>query len=97
MGLIERVCLARRLTFAYCSRVTITFRIDEQRRGALRKRAAALGKSESELLRDLIDREISMPTVAERAGKLIGSLALDPKRIDSDSWRKTIRQNNWRD
>jgi hypothetical protein len=94
---IECVCLALRLTFAYYGRVTITFRIDEQRRGALRKRAAALGKSESELLRDLIDREISMPTVAERAGNLIGCLTLDPKRIDSDPWRKTIRQNNWRE
>jgi hypothetical protein len=76
--------------------MTITFRLDEERRGALRKRAAALGKTESELLRDLIDREINRPTVAERAGDLIGCLSLDPKRIDTDPWRKTIRRNNWR-
>lgn len=76
--------------------MTITFRLDEKRRAALRERAAALRKSESELLRDLIDREISRPTVAERAGDLIGCLSLDPKRIDIDPWRRMIRRNNWR-
>jgi hypothetical protein len=60
-------------------------------------RAGALGKSESEPLRDLVDREINIPTVAERAGSLIGCLTLDSKRIDSDPWRKAIRQNNWRE
>jgi hypothetical protein len=66
-------------------------------REALRRSAKALKKTESELIRDLLARNLDGRTLGERAGHLAGSID-SSKRTSSatDSFRATIRRQNWR-
>ena len=73
---------------------TLTFRMEKEQREKLRKRAAALGKSESELLREILDRELDERPLSERIGHLAGSISLP--RDKGDEWAKHIRKQNWR-
>jgi hypothetical protein len=73
---------------------TFTFRMSAKQRAKLRRRAKLFGKSEAELLRDILDRELDDRPMGERLKHLKGSLWL-PK--DNDPWRKLIREHNWRD
>jgi hypothetical protein len=36
-------------------------------------------------------------TIAERVGDLIGSVDIPEHFVESDPWRKSIQQNNWRE
>jgi hypothetical protein len=60
----------------------------------LRRKAKMLGKTESELLRELVDRELQPRTMGERIGHLQGTLSFDVK--DPDSLRQALRERNWR-
>lgn len=73
---------------------TLTFRMEKEQRAKLRKRAAALGKSESELLREILDRELDERPLSERIGHLAGSITLSKEK--EDDWAKDIRKQNWR-
>ena len=75
---------------------TLTIRLAAKQREALRRRAAAEKRSESALVRDLIDREMRRGFDFDRIRHLIGSIASPPKHWEKDSWRKHIRQRNWR-
>jgi hypothetical protein len=75
---------------------TLTIRLPRKQREALRHRAAAEKRSESALLRDLIDREIQRGFDFDRVRHLVGSIASRPKHWEKDSWRKHIRRRNWR-
>jgi hypothetical protein len=75
---------------------TLTIRLSAKQREALRGRAVAERRSESALVRDLIDREIERGFDFERVGHLVGSITSPPKHWEKDSWRKHIRQRNWR-
>lgn len=76
---------------------TLTVRLSPSQRKALRARATATGKTESEIVRAAVDRELkSMGPLGERIGKYIGSLDVDPKVQDRDSWRAHLRRANWR-
>jgi hypothetical protein len=44
----------------------------------------------------LIDREIQRGFDFDRVRHLVGSIASPPKHWEKDSWRKHIRQRNWR-
>ena len=72
---------------------TLTIRLDKAQDQALEARARALGKTRSELVRDLIDRAVSPTPMRDRIGHLKGRLEL--KRAQS-SWRAKIRARNWR-
>jgi hypothetical protein len=75
---------------------TLTIRLPAKQREALRRRAAAEKRSESALVRDLIDREINRGFDFERVRHLVGSIASSPKHWAKDPWRTHIRQRNWR-
>jgi hypothetical protein len=75
---------------------TLTIRLPRKQRDALRRRAAAERRSESALVRDLIDREMQRGFDFDRIRHLVGSIASRPKHWEKDSWRKHIRSRNWR-
>jgi Ribbon-helix-helix protein, copG family len=75
---------------------TLTIRLPRKQRDALRRRAAAEKRSESALVREMIDQEMRREFDFERVRHLVGSIASRSKHWDKDSWRKHIRRRNWR-
>jgi predicted DNA-binding protein len=75
---------------------TLTIRLAKAQREALRRRALAEKRTESALVRELIQREIQRGFDFERVRHLVGSVASPPKHWEKDAWRKRIRQRNWR-
>jgi hypothetical protein len=75
---------------------TLTIRLPRKQRAALKRRAAAEKRSESALVRDLIDREMHREFNFDRVRHLVGSIASRRKHWEKDSWRKHIRQRNRR-
>ena len=73
---------------------TLTIRLDKKHRDALKKRADAERKSESEVARDLLAAGLEESPVWEDIGDLLGSIKL-PKE-STDPLKKRIRKNNWR-
>jgi hypothetical protein len=75
---------------------TLSIRLPEKQREALRRRAAAEKRSESTLVCDFIGREMQRGFDFERVCHLVGGIAGQPKHWVRDPWRKRIRQRNWR-
>ena len=75
---------------------TITIRLSQAHREALKRRAAAEKRSESSLVREMIEREMRGGFDFERVRHLIGSVASKPGHGEKDPWRKHIRERNWR-
>jgi ribbon-helix-helix CopG family protein len=73
---------------------TLTFRLDKKQRAKLRSKAKALGQSESELLRKMLDRELQPRSLGDRIAHLKGSLG-EPTG-EPDEWEKSLREHNWR-
>ena len=73
---------------------TITIRTDDELREELEKRATALGKSLSEVVRDILQEAVGGRTFGERTAHLKGSVSL-PRR-PTEPWRRQLRQRNWR-
>jgi predicted DNA-binding protein len=73
---------------------TITIRADEPLREVLDRKAAATGKTVSELVREILEEALAETTLQSRAGHLQGRLRLPRKA--SEPWRKNLRQRNWR-
>lgn len=77
---------------------SLTIRLSAAQRKALRARAAATGKTESEVVRDAVDRELrAKRPLGERISKYLGCLDADPAAAGSDAWRDHIRRMNWRE
>jgi len=77
---------------------SLTIRLSAAQRKALRARAAAAGKTESEIVRDAVDRELrAKRPLGERIGKYLGCLDVDPGAAGGDAWRDHIRRMNWRE
>jgi hypothetical protein len=74
---------------------TLTLRLDGGLRRKLRARAVALKVSEAEVVRQAVSREVNTEPLGKRISGLRGVLRL-PRVPDGDSWRKAIRENNWR-
>ena len=53
---------------------TLTIRLPAAQRGALKRRAAALKITESALIRDLVEREVSESAWTEWVSQLTGSI-----------------------
>jgi predicted DNA-binding protein len=75
---------------------TLTIRLSKAQREALRRRALAEKRTESALVRELIQRETQRVFDFERVRHLVGSVASPPKHWEKDARRKRIRQRNWR-
>jgi predicted DNA-binding protein len=75
---------------------TLTIRLAKAQREALRRRALTEKRTESALVREMIQREIQRGFDFERVRHLVGSVASPPKHWEKDAWRKRIRQRNWR-
>jgi len=73
---------------------TMTFRLNAATRQKLRQKASRLARTESDLLREMIERELEEKPLASRAGHLKGSLSLPAS--SRDQWRPLIRKRNWR-
>jgi hypothetical protein len=73
---------------------TITFRLDRQHRIKLRRQAKASGKTESEFIRELLDRELESQPLGDLLRHVRGKLSLDDQA--QDPWRRDIQDRNWR-
>jgi predicted DNA-binding protein len=73
---------------------TLTFRLDSEQREKLQRKARLLGKSESEFLREILQREIEERPMSQALKKVKGSLSLKARK--PTGWRQTIQQHNWR-
>ena len=72
---------------------TLTVRLDKKQDEALTRRANELGKTRSELVRELIERGLDEKPLGLRIGHLKGILDLpEPK----DALRRRIKSHNWR-
>lgn len=75
---------------------TLTIRLPKKQREALKRRANALKKSESEIVRELIDRETEQSSLRDRVRHLIGSLDSSQQVGDPHPLKAIIRERNWR-
>jgi predicted transcriptional regulator len=73
---------------------SLTIRLDEDQRQQLRKLASQLGKTDSEMVRDMIERGLAEESVGSRLAHLKGGLPESPAANDALS--RTIRERNWR-
>lgn len=73
---------------------TLTVRTDEELRKRLEDRAAAQGKTVSEVVREILRDAVADHPLEIRTGHLRGRLELP--RTDSGAWRETLRERNWR-
>jgi metal-responsive CopG/Arc/MetJ family transcriptional regulator len=72
---------------------TLTIRLGKTQDEALTRRAKALGKTRSELVRELIEKGLEEQSIGQRIGHLEGILQLpEPK----DALRRRIKERNWR-
>ena len=75
---------------------TLTIRLPVEQRQALRHSAKALKKTESEYIRDLLQRDLDSRPFAERAGQFIGCLDSSQTVGKPHPLRDLIRERNWR-
>ena len=74
---------------------TLTIRLPQAQREALKKTAKALKKSESEYIRDLVAFDLEAVPFGERVGNLAGCLN-SSKSARANPLKDRIRANNWR-
>ncbi len=72
---------------------TLTIRVDRAQDEALAARARALGKTRSELVRELIARGLEERPLGGRIGHLKGRLDLPRPKA---GWQRRIKDCNWR-
>ena len=73
---------------------TLTIRADETLREALQERARAQGKTLSEVAREILQNALEDRPLELRTGHLRGRLSLRAEQ--TESWRKVLRERNWR-
>ena len=73
---------------------TLTIRLSDHQRQQLHELATKLGKSDSEIVREMIERNLAKESVGHRIAHLKGRLSESPARDDSLS--SAIRERNWR-
>ena len=74
---------------------TLTIRLPQAQREALKQTAKALKKSESEYIRDLVAFDLEAVPFGDRVGDLAGCLN-SSKRARANPLTDRIRANNWR-
>jgi metal-responsive CopG/Arc/MetJ family transcriptional regulator len=74
---------------------TLTIRIDAEQQQKLGRAAKMLGKTVSELVRDILREALSERSLGSRAGHLKGRISLPSQ--PRDSWARKIKERNWRE
>ena len=72
---------------------TLTIRLPREQDAALTVRARMLGKTRSELVRELIDRGLEETPLGRRIGHLKGRLEVGAPR---SGWQRRLKERNWR-
>lgn len=72
---------------------TLTIRLSRSQDEALIARAKVLGKTRSELVRELIDSGLDDRPLGRRIGHVKGRLALQSPKT---GWQRRIKERNWR-
>ena len=75
---------------------TLTLRLSAAQRAALRRRAQAEGKSESAVVRQLLEQDLDRGFEFARVQHLVGVVSAPVRHWEKDAWRSKIRQHNWR-
>lgn len=75
---------------------TLTIRLPLVQREALKRRAAALKKTESGLIRDLVAREIEQAPFATLVEKWAGTVDSNHAPRAAHPLKNQIRKRNWR-
>lgn len=75
---------------------TLTIRLPVEQREALKRSAEALRKTESEYIRDLLQRDLDSKPLGDRVGHLIGCLDSAQTIAEPHPLRDLIRERNWR-
>ncbi|HKI47329.1 MAG TPA: DUF6364 family protein [Balneolales bacterium] len=73
---------------------TLTIRTDESLREALKERARKRGITLSQMAREILQNELEQQPLGNKTAHLRGRLKLSQPR--EESWRKTLREHNWR-
>ena len=74
---------------------TLNIRLDADQRRRLGQTAKMLGKSVSELVREILQQALAEGAVATEAGHLKGQLALAPS--PRDPWSRKLKKRNRRE
>ena len=72
---------------------TLTVRTSEELRATLERRAGGLGKSVSELVREILEEALADRLIGQRTSHVKGRLNL-PRA--AEPWRRQLKQRNWR-
>jgi len=72
---------------------TLTIRLEKDQDAALSRRAKALGKTRSELVRELIGKGLEEQPLGRKIGHLKGVLNMPDSK---DALRRRIKERNWR-
>jgi hypothetical protein len=72
---------------------TLTIRLPDAQDEALTRRARALNRTRSALVRELIERGLEAQSVGRSIGHLRGRLGLSRP---TGGWRRQIKDRNWR-
>ena len=72
---------------------TLTIRLNKEQDDALSRRAKTLGKTRSELVRELIEKGLEEQPLGRRIGHLKGSRDLSSPKA---GWQRRIKDRNWR-
>ena len=75
---------------------TLTIRLPIEQRDALKRTARALKRSESEYIRELLQRDLDSRPFSERAGDWIGCLDSSKTIGDPHPLLQLIHERNWR-
>jgi len=71
----------------------LTVRLGKEQDVALTRRAKAIGKTRSAVVRDLIDTALADRPMSRRVGHLKGGVEL---RRSRSGWRRELTDRNWR-
>lgn len=75
---------------------SLTIRLPVEQRDALKRTAKALKRSESEYIRELLQRDLDSRPFGEPAGDWIGCLDSTRTIGDPNPLKELIRERNWR-
>jgi hypothetical protein len=76
---------------------TLTIRLPKEQREVLKRSAKALKKTESEYIRDMLQRDLDSRPFGERAGHLAGCLDSSQTIGEPHPLKALIRERNWRE
>jgi plasmid stability protein len=72
----------------------LSIRLDAEQQRQLRQTAKILGKSMSELVREILEQALAERPIAAKAAHVKGSLNLIPS--SRNAWSRKLKERNWR-